>query len=115
MKTADLLSFCRYYKGEEECPYSGNEAMLWLCEMDWTNETIRIYKDEKKAEQSVLSSHLSEYIAVGLSDFSTGDNIPITLKALLFDRYSRDVYSKIDAIESFKIFYAKYYNNEAVM
>jgi hypothetical protein len=115
MKTADLLPFCRYYKGEEECPYSGNEAMLWLYEMDWTNETIRIYKDEKKAEQSVLNSHLSEYIAVGLSDFSTGDNIPITLKALLFDRYSRDVYSKFDAIESFKIFYAKYYNNEAVM
>ena len=48
MKTADLLPFCRYYKGEEECPYSGDEAMLWLYEMDWTNETIRIYKDEKK-------------------------------------------------------------------
>lgn len=109
----ELIRCCRYYKGEEQCPYTGNEAMLWLYEMDWVNETIKIYKDESYAEQCALGSHLSEYIAAGLSDFSAEDNIPITLKALLFDRYAKDAYSKIDAASSFPIFYGEYYKNEA--
>lgn len=114
MKRDKLIKYCRYYKGEERCPYNGNEAMLWLYEKDWVNETSKIYRDDGYAEQSALSSHLSEYTAAGLSNFSAGDNIPITLKALLFDRYARGEYSKTDATESFKIFYAKYYKNEAL-
>lgn len=53
-------------------------------------------------------SYLSQYTAVGLTCFSTHDGVPITLKALLFNRYARTHYSPYEAAESFKKFYNKY-------
>ena len=99
-----LMELCRYYKGEKENPYKGeqNKACLWSYERAWLLEFT-------KPQSRLLMSYLSQYTAVGLTCFSTDDNVPITLKALLFNRYARTQYSNYEAVESFKRFYNKYY------
>lgn len=99
-----LMELCRYYKGEKENPYKEeqNKACLWSYERAWLLEFT-------KPQSPLLMSYLSQYTAVGLTCFSTDDNVPITLKALLFNRYARTQYSNYEAVESFKRFYNKYY------
>ena len=99
-----LMELCRYYKGERENPYKEeqNKACLWSYERAWLLEFT-------KPQSRLLMSYLSQYTAVGLTCFSTDDNVPITLKALLFNRYARTQYSNYEAVESFKRFYNKYY------
>ena len=100
-----LMEFCRLYKGEKENPYKGeqNKACLWSYERAWLLEFAN-------PQSRLLMSYLSQYTAVGLTCFSTDDNVPITLKALLFNRYARTHYSDYEAAESFKRFYNKYYS-----
>ena len=100
-----LMECCKYYKGEKENPYKGeqNKACLWSYERAWLLEFA-------KPQSRLLMSYLSQYTAVGLTCFSTDDNVPITLKALLFNRYARTHYSDYEAAESFKRFYNKYYS-----
>ena len=75
----DYLNFCRYYKGEKECP-GNKKASFWEYERKWVD--LSMSKDD------ILGNMLDEYIAYGLGDFEKMDNTPITLKALLFNRYS---------------------------
>lgn len=96
------LRYCKYYKGEDNNPFEGtdqNRAMLWFYEMYW----IKTYKTEDFEE------YLTVYSRVGLSQFEAQDSTPITLKALLFNRYAKTYYSILDAVEPFKDFYKKYY------
>ena len=99
-----IMELCKYYKGEKENPYKEeqNKACLWSYERAWLLEFT-------KPQSRLLMSYLSQYTAVGLTCFSTDDNVPITLKALLFNRYARTQYSNYEAVESFKRFYNKYY------
>lgn len=89
MKTSDLLSFCRYYKGEEECPFASNNpnSLCWWYEQKWVEFTIKARGDEDSDESKVLSSYLAEYIRAGMREFEKTDDTPIALKALLFNRY----------------------------
>lgn len=93
----------KYYKGEQTNPYEGkdqNKAMLWFYEC--------IYKRMEKQENS-LSMEISDYIQSGLGEFEQYDDVPLTLKALLFNRYAKGAQSLADAVEPFKKFYLKYY------
>ncbi len=107
MEKKDYLPFCRFYKGEEENPYNEdkdqNKAMLWFYEMYWVQDMIK-----GKNENSDFSI-LDEYVGVGLGLFEQFDGVPVTLKALLFNRYARTCNSLSDAIEPFKKFYKRYY------
>ena len=98
-----LMECCKYYKGEKENPYKEeqNKACLWSYERAWLLEFAN-------PQSRLLISYLRQYTAVGLTGFSTDDNVPITLKALLFNRYARTHYSSYEAAESFKKFYNKY-------
>lgn len=78
--TGARLSYCRYYHGERVNPFVGISQ----------NKTMLWFYD-------------------GLSDFCEGDGIPLSLKALLFNRYSKNAYSLRSAAKPFKIFYLKYY------
>lgn len=100
-----LMECCKYYKGEKENPYKEeqNKACLWSYEPAWLLEFAN-------PQSRLLMSYLSQYTAVGLTCFSTDDNVPITLKALLFNRYARTRYSTNEAVEPFKRFYNKYYS-----
>ena len=104
MAHEDAIRFCKYYKGEEQSPYSEqNESMLWFYEKAWVYELLN------NGESFGLM--LEEYLLVGLADFEKFDDTPITLKALLFNRYCKTAQSMLSAVEPFKEFYHKYYTN----
>ena len=113
MKEKDLTHHCRYYRGEKNNPYQEpNKAMLWMYEKDWLLESLRIYADRNIS--SFFDSYLNEYSLAGLSQFEAQDSIPVTLKALLFNRYAKQSHSLLSAVEGFKEFYKKYYKSEEV-
>ena len=113
MKREDLIKQCRYYKGEKENPFKGkdqNKSMLWFYESCWVIESEKMNTSE---DMGVYSDIIDEYIRVGLLDFNEKDGIPVSLKALLFNRYAKYAYSISDAVSSFRDFYNKYYKGAA--
>ena len=103
MTREDAINLCKYYKGEEESPYSDqNESMLWFYESAWVDKLLNDESFERMLE---------EYLFIGLKDFEKFDDTPITLKALLFNRYCKTAQSMLSAVEPFKEFYHKYYTN----
>ena len=102
MNKKDLLKFCRYYKGEEHNPFRDqNKSMLWFYERAWIYDMLN--------DNNSLSSTIDDYIRVGLGLFEQFDKIPLTLKALLFNRYAMTSNSIEEAVEPFKRFYKEYY------
>jgi len=109
MDKSDYLQFCRYYKGENDNPFDGKDgtkAMLWFYERVWIDEMQEIAKDKEQKESHSSFDYLDEYLNYGLADFEKMDNIPISLKALLFNRYAKSSYSMRDAVKPFKQFYS---------
>lgn len=99
----DVLQQCRYYKGENSNPYDGKDqdkALLWFYESCW---------EQAQDKASAFAEYVSEYKNYGLEQFNASDNVPMSLKALLFNRYGRGCYSMADAVEGFKEFYNKHY------
>lgn len=102
MDKKDLLKFCRYYKGEDDSPFrEQNKSMLWFYERAWINEMLN--------NGNSLSIAIEEYIRLGLGLFEQFDDIPLSLKALLFNRYAMTSQSMTEAVEPFKKFYKEYY------
>ena len=79
------IQYCRYYHGEETCPESIKQLPagegIWFYEMKWV---------EFKLNGKDFQLWLDEYNAYGMSDFSTHDGVPVSLKAILFNRYYKD-------------------------
>lgn len=102
MTKEDLIKHCRYYKGEDENPFepdggeNQNKMMFWFYEQCWVNFTLATIKDKNCEDASILHSSLKEYIAHGLADFEQFDNVPIKLKALLFNRYCHWIGYQVD-------------------
>lgn len=104
MSNKDLLRFCRYYRGEPKNPYEGrdqNKSAFWDYERFWVLEASK--------REPNFSEVLDNYIACGLNNFSFNDGVPMTLKALLFDRYAKTAISMREAAEHFKEFYVREY------
>lgn len=100
----DLQSFCRFYKGETVCPFKdGDKQMFWLCEKWWTEQTIPV----TDAGCELITPILKEYTDAGLSSFELYDGVPITLKAVLFNRYCK--YAESVDIEGFRKLYRTTY------
>lgn len=107
MEKDDLIKSCRYYKGEEACPFQEqNKSMLWFYERAWVYDTLN---DSKS-----LSITTDEYKSLGLESFEDLDGIPLSLKASLFNRYANSCYSTANEVEPFKQFYKEYYKKEGV-
>lgn len=68
MEKKDFLPFCRYYKGEKECP-KDIKISFWEYERAWID--LSVDKDE------MLGNMLDEYIAAGLSEFEMRDGMPL--------------------------------------
>ena len=84
MNKDELLKFCHYYNGQKTNPYThSDKAMLWDYERKWV---------EDMSKEPDFSDYLSDYMDVGLRDFSMFDDVPITLKAMLFNRYAQSAY-----------------------
>lgn len=110
MSKESLLKFCRYYHGEKVNPFDGKDSeksLLWLYEQSWVQELLNAAKHDKPS--AMLSEYIDDYISVGLKEFAKFDDTPVTLKAMLFNRYAKGAYSMSDAVDGFKDFYQKYY------
>ena len=83
-----------------------------MYEKDWLMSMLRGY--ENKDKPSIIDSYLTEYNLAGLSLFEMHDSVPVTLKALLFNRFAKTCYSMADAVKPFKEFYNEYYKSEEV-
>lgn len=107
MKNKDLLKFCRYYKGEDENPFSGcPQFYIWVFEKDWVNE---MGPDNVVSEN--LSLVLLRYISAGYADFEKHDDIPITLKAMLYllmEKWNESIVTK----DAFADFYNKWLHRQ---
>ena len=98
-----LLKYCRYYKGEEQPLFEErNKVKLWYYERSWINDMSN--------NRDRLSTVIEEYIQCGLGLFEQFDNTPLSLKAVLFNRYAQTNYSIRLSVEPFKKLYRKYYN-----
>jgi len=74
------LPFCRYYKGEKECPYSENESKrdFWYYENAWVQM--------ESSTSNLLERYQKRYIESEFND-KIKDSVPIRLKSLLYNRY----------------------------
>jgi hypothetical protein len=96
-----LLSLCRYYKGDKENPDPSNK--LWEIESVW----VAISMDKEKD----FGNFLDEYLTAGLRTFNMYDDTPITLKAILYNRYMQQA-EGMASIEEFKEWYNKFYKQQ---
>lgn len=103
MSIDSYLRFCRFYRRERECPYQEfPESLLWDYERIWIE--LSLNKDD------TLGNMLDDYLRAGLSEFEMQDDTPITMKALLFDRFRHWLggYGKADT-EAFAQWYKDKY------
>ena len=104
MTREELIRECRYYTGEEKNPFEsegGTKSLLWGYEKVWINASI--------SDKEYLDDCLQRYENEGLGQFNENDNIPITLKALLFNRFCHWNAFGIGVVEDFKEWYNEYY------
>ncbi len=100
-----LLAYCHYYKGGQSCQNTDpNAQMCWRCEQYWVEQSNNAYS----GGDTPLSGMLDEYLRAGLRQFEQYDNVPITLKAVLFNRYCK--YNDRIDIPGFKNFYLEQYH-----
>lgn len=98
MTKNDLLKHCRYYKGEETPPEE-IKATFWNYEKKWIE---LLMEDDISVDEMVVI-----YVNRGLGKFAQEDDTPLTLKALLFNRYLH--WNTQCSTEDFKQWYEKEY------
>ena len=94
----ELIKQCRYYKGEDESPWEGvdqDKDALWFYESCWARSG-----DDKHM--------IDEYCYAGLATDSV--SIPLSLQALIFNRFARGYQSSQEAGKDFPAFLAQYYS-----
>lgn len=73
MKKEELLKQCRYYNGHESNNLFADYERIWI---------NRILENPHH-----FDGYIEEYKFFGLGDFNLTDGVPISLKALLFNRF----------------------------
>lgn len=109
MNLSDLIQHCRYYHGETENPFEGRDqeaAMFWFYEQYWAKHTLAALRSEDSPEAETLGMYIDDYLRFGLRTFNQADDTPVTLKAILFNRFAH--WCQADA-EAFKKFYLSRY------
>lgn len=94
----ELIKQCRYYKGEDESPYEGvdqDKNMLWFYESHWVMS-------------GTSEDMLSDYHRLHIS--TDNISIPTSLKALLFNRFTKGFQSTQEAKIAFPSFLAQHYS-----
>lgn len=103
----DPLQCCRYYDGKTIESGTKN-ALLAEYEMQWIEWRKAAFDSDK---YRLIFDMVIEYMNDGLMMFADYDKAPITLKALLFNRYCHWNYA---GAEEFKYWYNNTYSKEAL-
>ena len=107
MNRNDLLKFCKYYKNEKENPYKKSVAgYFWDYEKKWIELSIE--------NGDSMANIIEEYVDYGLADFNMQDDTPLSLKAVIFNRFLHWLggYGVNEDKENFKVFYNNKYKRE---
>lgn len=107
----NLLAACHYY-GRDFDHSDPNKEMLAFYEEWWVRRKLECPNDEER--NALFANYIDEYLMAGLREFQMADGVPITLKAVLFNRYAKSDYSLESAAAGFMEFYLKYYSDEAL-
>lgn len=102
MTREELIKVCKYYKGENECPYTNDSPEESIKGHFWNYEKYWIESDNK-----IHTENVGLLKAYGLENFNANDGTPISLKALLFNRWGHWV--GLYDIEGFKKWYLDEY------
>ena len=100
-KRKQLILDCRIYDGSENPKFPGYYEECW----------IRFHD----THEEYLDAVTQEYISAGLKDFSSDDGTPISLKAVLFNRYIHwgNPYNYEEECQGFKKWYISEYKDIA--
>ncbi len=91
----------------------GLTPFFWFWEKKWVEFSEVAYSSNSDSEP--LHIMINEYIDAGLISFEQMGDTPITLKALLFNRFCHHAdLSLIDGAEAFKTFYAHEYAKSTI-
>ena len=97
-----LFDYCQYYKGERVCPFDDERALLWDYE--------RLWCEMQNVKDDIINYMLFEYNVSELGSFEPYDGTPISLKALLFNRFCHwDSGSMLECVKPFKKWYIDTY------
>lgn len=102
MTRDELIKQCRYYKGEEECPFDGidqDKTSFWSYEYIWVNNFKGDYIDEQMTQSSYLA-----FLPVAMANRGEFSSVPVSLQQLLLNRYMHwlgGYQSLEDDVESF--------------
>lgn len=104
-----LMEQCRFYSDEDTAPRfeQPNGALLWDYERRWVEWTLE--------SDSIITTVLVNYLAEGLSDFEKEDGTPVTLKALLYDRYVHWSSFGEEVQDNFRAWYVEEYQSRPRM
>lgn len=97
---ANKTEFCHYYNSEETNPFKdADKSLFWEYERVWASDDTTISDDD-----------IDEYINIGLRTFEQYDGTPLSLKAVLFNRFCKwKSYSMLDCVDDFKDWYINKY------
>lgn len=100
MKT-ELLNSCKYYKGEDKCPYVSDEGYVWGIEKRWIELSV---DNQDRLDEIVEDFKVYGYGAIDV-------NIPLSLAALLLmNFYKQDGYIPMyTSNNDFELFHNKMY------
>lgn len=63
MNNKDAIKLCRYYHGENDCPFRDDErATLWKIERMWSERMVA-------GDTAHIEDAVGEYVACGLGEF----------------------------------------------
>lgn len=93
--------FNRYYKGQKNNPYPVDDARYTAWKIEYV---IAKAMDDPSFD---IGDALEEYMAAGLKDYKKNDDMPLFMKALIFNRFT-EYNGRID-IKEFKKFYEAMY------
>ena len=100
-----IFEFCRYYKGESECPFKSNlEHDYWLIEKAWVEH---LNNQTDACVDSIIRFCKSPFHKIAIND-----KIPISLAAALlsyFEKKAEGVYHE----DEFLHYYEKYKKRKA--
>ena len=103
-----LIAQCKLYKGEDLNPFEAedsNKSQFWQFEERWVRMMLN--------EQPTLNGYVNRYISK-LGDFDPVCDCPLSLKALMFERYNHWLggFDDETGVEDFLSFFETYMNIE---
>ena len=96
-----LIDMCRWYEHRERL-VDGDAKLCEFVERWWFEEAQRASE-----ENDPFKDMLTDYLLLGLGEFEKTDSTPITLKAVLYNRW-KSTY-EYGSVDDFKKFYTDVY------